>query len=224
MQLTTINRQQILKFIFPVILALLFLINCNQPTVKQISLTGHAQGTTWQISWFSENNSMYKEAIDSIFRRIDSSLSTYLPVSIISRMNKNEEGVLADDHFINVFRKSIEVSEKTDGLFDVTVAPVINAWGFGFTNKARIDSAVIDSLLNFIGYKMVKLEGRRLIKQNPPPCWILMPLRQGYTVDVLGAFLESKGIINYLVELGGEVRAKGKKNRQILDNRYRSAQ
>ena len=209
--ITTGNRQQRLKFVIPVIVALLFLINCNQPTVRQISLAGHAQGTTWQISWFSNNNLTYKEAIDSIFRRIDSSLSTYLPVSIISRINKNEEGVLADDHFINVFRKSIEVSETTDGLFDVTVAPVINAWGFGFTNKARIDSAVIDSLLKFIGYRKVKLEGRRLIKQNPSSMLDFNAIAPGYTVDVLGAFLESKGIINYLVELGGEVRANGKK-------------
>jgi len=209
--ITNGNRPLKLKFIFPVILAVLFLINCNEPAIKQISLAGHAQGTTWQISWFSANNSTYKEAIDSIFRRIDSSLSTYLPVSIISRINKNEEGVLADDHFINVFRKSIEVSETTDGLFDVTVAPLINAWGFGFTNKAKIDSAIIDSLLEFIGYKMVKLQGRILIKQKPSSMLDFNAIAPGYTVEVLGAFLESKGIINYLVELGGEVRANGKK-------------
>ncbi len=93
-----------MKFIIPVIVALLFLIYCKQSALKTIHLAGRAQGTTWQISFLSEVNSTYKEAIDSIFRRIDSSLSTYLPVSIISRINKNEE-VLVDEHFINVFSK-----------------------------------------------------------------------------------------------------------------------
>ena len=199
-----------MKLIIPVIVAFLFLINCNQSTLETIRLAGRAQGTTWQISFLSENNSTYKEAIDSIFRRIDSSLSTYLPVSIISRINKNEE-VLADEHFVNVFRKSIEVSENTNGLFDVTVAPLINAWGFGFTNKGKVDSTTIDSLLQFVGYKMVRLEGRKLIKQHPSSMLDFNAIAPGYTVDLLCTYLESKGINNYLVELGGEVRAKGKK-------------
>ena len=146
-------------------------------------------------------------------KRIDLSLSTYVPASIISGINKNDTAVIVDDHFINVFNQSIEVSEKTNGLFDVTVAPVINAWGFGFTKKANVDSVMIDSLLEFIGYKMVKLEGKKLVKQKPQSMLDFNAIAQGYTVDVLATYLESKGITNYLVELGGEVRAKGKKNK-----------
>ena len=199
-----------MKFIIPVLVVFIFHIHCKQSALKTIRLAGRAQGTTWQISFLSENNSTYKEVIDSIFHRIDSSLSTYLPVSIISRINKNED-VLADDHFMNVFMKSMEVSENTNGLFDVTVAPLINTWGFGFTNKGKVDSTTIDSLLQFVGYKMVKLEGRKLIKQHPSSMFDFNAIAPGYTVDVLCAFLESKGVSNYLVELGGEVRAKGKK-------------
>ncbi|NJO24516.1 MAG: FAD:protein FMN transferase [Bacteroidia bacterium] len=128
-------------------------------------MAGNAQGTTWQITWVAENNSDhkegFKEAIDSIFKAIDLSLSTYVPASIISRINKNDPAIVADDHFINVFNKSIGVSQKTNGLFDITVAPIINAWGFGFTKKASVNSVMIDSLLDFVGYKMVRLEGKK---------------------------------------------------------------
>jgi thiamine biosynthesis lipoprotein len=201
-----------MKFIFLKVVASLLLINCNQKSNNTIKISGKAQGTTYQITCLSGNNTIYKEDIDSIFKRIDLSLSTYAPASIISGINKNDTGVIVDDYFINVFNKSIEVSEKTKGLFDVTVAPVINAWGFGFTKKAAVDSAMIDSLLDYIGYKMVRLEGNKLIKEKPQVMLDFNAIAQGYTVDVLASYLESKGIINYLVELGGEVKAKGKKN------------
>ena len=205
-----VNQNSIFKQLLSILSFLVF-INCNHQSNKAFKMAGEAQGTTWQITWLSENNSNYKEAIDSIFRRIDLSLSTYVTTSIISRINKNDTAVIVDEYFIEVFKKSIEISEKTKGLFDVTIAPVINAWGFGFTKKAAIDSAIIDSLLAFIGYNMVKLEGRKLIKEKPQSMLDFNALAQGYTVDVLASYLESKGVVNYLVELGGEVKAKGKK-------------
>ena len=197
---------------FLTVVTFLLFINCKQQDNKIIKIAGSAQGTTWQMSWLSKNNSDYKEAIDSLFKAIDSSLSTYVPASIISRINKNDTAVMADDHFINVFNRSLEVSKKTNGLFDITVAPVINAWGFGFTKKANVDSVMIDSLLDFIGYKMVRLEGKKLVKEKPQSMLDFNAIAPGYTVDLLAAYLESKGITSYLVELGGEVRTKGKKN------------
>ena len=174
-----------MKLILLTSIPFLFFVSCNQNVNKAIKIAGNAQGTTWQITWLSETDSNYKEAIDSILKRIDLSLSTYVPASIISGINKNDTAVIVDDHFINVFNKSIEVSEKTNGLFDVTVAPVINAWGFGFTKKAQVDSVLIDSLLEFIGYKMVKLEGKKLVKQKPQSMLDFNAIAQGYTVDVL---------------------------------------
>lgn len=201
-----------MKFIVPAVIAFLLLINCKHEANKTIKIAGNAQGTTYQITWLSENKSDYKEAVDSILKKIDSSLSTYLPVSIISKINKNDTAVIVDDYFTDVFNKAIEISEKTNGLFDVTVAPVINAWGFGFTKKAMVDSTMIDSLLDFIGYKMVRLEEKRLVKEKPQVMLDFNAIAQGYTVDVLASYLESKSIVNYLVELGGEVKAKGKNN------------
>jgi thiamine biosynthesis lipoprotein len=119
--------------------------------------------------------------------------------------------VKVDDHFSTVFKKSIEVSEKTAGLFDITVAPLVNAYGFGFTKKKTVNQKGIDSLLKFIGYKNVKLVADTISKAFPQVMLDFNAIAQGYTVDVLASFLENKGIDNYLIELGGEIRAKGKK-------------
>ena len=119
--------------------------------------------------------------------------------------------VIVDEYFSDVFNKSIEVSEKTKGLFDVTVAPVVNAYGFGFAKREKVNQVLIDSLLKFIGYKKVRLEGKKLVKEIPQVMLDFNAIAQGYTVDVLAGFLESKGISNYLVEVGGELRARGKK-------------
>ena len=203
-----------MNFISRIIFISILFANCNQESEKTFKLAGNAQGTTWHITYRSENNIDVKQAIDSIFKKIDSSLSTYLPVSLISRINKNDTAVIADDYFVDVFNQSIKVSETTQGLFDITVAPVINAWGFGFAKKARVDSTMIDSLLDFVGYKKVRLEGRKLLKEMPQSMLDFNAIAPGYTVDVLAAYFETKGISNYLVELGGEVRAKGKKNKE----------
>lgn len=139
-------------------------------------------------------------------------MSTYLPVSIISRINQNDSNVLVDDLFKNVFMKSIEVSEMTGGKFDVTVGPLVNAWGFGVNKRVPIDSARVDSLRTLVGYRMVSLQGNRLVKQKPGTLLDFNAIAQGYSVDVIADYLERQGIHNYLVELGGELKAKGKKN------------
>src|SRR5687767_3464340 len=156
-----------MKYIFFTLTTVLFLTNCNEENDSAIKLSGKAQGTTCQITYFSETTLAYSDGIDSIVKEIDLSLSTYVPASVISRINNNDSDVIVDDHFTEVFNKSVEVSQRTNGVFDMTVAPVINAWGFGFTKKAQVDSAMIDSLLDFIGYKMVRLEANRLIKIKP---------------------------------------------------------
>ena len=187
---------------------------CNQPAPVPIRITGEAQGTTYAITYLSANNISYKEAVDSILTAIDLSLSTYQPQSIISRINQNQEGVIVDHHFTEVFNKAREVSALTGGVFDVTVAPLINAYGFGFTKRVQVDSMMIDSLLSLVGYQNVQLEGRKLVKSNPRIMLDFNAIAQGYTVDVLSRYLESMGISSYLVELGGEVRTKGKKSNE----------
>jgi FAD:protein FMN transferase len=201
-----------MKFIFPIIACTFFFTSCNSGNKNLIKIEGNAQGTTYHITYLSKENTDHQKAIDSILQDIDSSMSTYLPVSVISRINKNDSHVMVDPYFIDVFHKSMEVSEKTGGLFDVTVGPLVNAWGFGFTKKENVDSSMIDSLLVFVGYKMIQLKGNRIVKEKPGIKLDFNAIAQGYTVDVLAAYLESKGIHDYLIELGGELKAKGKKN------------
>jgi thiamine biosynthesis lipoprotein len=198
------------KLAFTVII-LLQLVACASKKLITVKIEGKAQGTSYRITYLSDTNISYQTGIDSLLESIDASLSTYDTNSIISRINRNDSFAIADDDFIKVFNNSIDISRKTNGSFDITVAPLVNAWGFGFTQAAKIDSAMIDSLLQFVGYKMVQLRGRSVVKEKSSVMLDFNAIAQGYTVDVLSHYLEDHGIENYLVELGGEVRGRGKK-------------
>jgi FAD:protein FMN transferase len=188
----------------------LFFAGCAEEVQSTINLSGPAQGTTYNITYVAGAYANYRSSIDSIFTTIDQSLSTYQPGSLISQINRNETAEV-DSHFTAVFNKAKVVAELTNGLFDPTVAPLVNAWGFGFKKKERVTPALIDSLKKITGYRLVWMEGNKLVKRYPEVMLDFNAIAPGYTVDILAAFLESKGIQHYLVELGGEVRSKGKK-------------
>ncbi|WP_411275091.1 FAD:protein FMN transferase [Daejeonella sp.] len=191
--------------------SLLWLSGCkDKAAIHKIS--GEAQGTTWHITYISENPGKHKSAIESILKELDLSLSTWVKSSIICRINRNEKDVLINSYFRDVFLKSMEVSDKTQGLFDITVGPLVNAWGFGPAKKLSINSLTIDSLRKLVGYRMLKLENDKVIKARPEINIDFNAIAQGYSVDVLAAYLDRHGVHNYLVELGGELIAKGSKN------------
>ncbi len=200
-----------MKLLITIAASLFIICGCNNSKESLIKIEGEAQGTTWHISYLSASNINYKTAIDSLLKKIDSSMSTYLPVSLISRINNNDSTVVVDKYFADVFNKSVEISERTNGLFDVTVGPLVNAWGFGFSKRQKVDRILIDSLMQYVGFNMVKLEGNKIIKNKPEIKLDFNAIAQGYTVDVLAGFLESKGVKNYLVEIGGELKVKGSK-------------
>ncbi len=200
-----------MKLIFFFTASILLIPGCHRGIINTITISGATQGTSYHITYLAGQYSNYRESFDSIFKTIDQSLSTYDTGSIISRINRNDTTVKVDEYFSDVFKKSMEVSEKTKGLFDVTVAPIINAYGFGFTKRERITNVLIDSLLSYVGYKKVRLVDNKLVKDLPQVMLDFNAIAQGYTVDVLASFLESKGIGNYMVEVGGELRAKGTK-------------
>ena len=197
------------SLLFPAIIVIL-LSGCAEEVQNTITLSGPAQGTTYNITYVAGAYANYRSAIDSIFNTIDQSLSTYQPGSVISRINRNET-VEADAHFTAVFNYAKLVAEKTNGLFDPTVAPLVNAWGFGFKKKEKVTPALMDSLMKIVGYRLVWMEGNKLVKRYPEMMLDFNAIAPGYTVDVLAAFLESKGIQHFLIELGGEVRSKGRK-------------
>jgi FAD:protein FMN transferase len=189
----------------------ILLLGCHRDINNPISISGKAQGTTYNITYLAGKHSNYRSSFDSIFHQIDRSLSTYDTTSLISRINRNDSTAAVDGYFSDVYIKSMEVSEKTGGLFDITVAPVINAYGFGFTKRQRVTNNLIDSLLRFVGYKKLRLVENKVVKEIPQVMLDFNAIAQGYTVDILASFLENKGIKNYMVEVGGELRAKGKK-------------
>jgi FAD:protein FMN transferase len=175
------------------------------------TVAGFAQGTTYHITYSSKNQEDLKPLIDSLLDSFNLSLSIYNNRSVISRFNRNDPGVKADDMFTEVFRKSEEVNRITGGAFDITVAPIVNALGFGSSKDTmNVDSAMIDSLLQYVGMAKVSLKDGRILKQNPHVMLDVNALAQGYSVDIVCRFLESRGIRNYLVEIGGEIRARGK--------------
>lgn len=175
-------------------------------------IRGFTQGTSYQITYYGEEQAVSKKQIEAILGSIDSSLSLYKPYSLISRFNRAQEGLEIDAHMSRVVRKSLEVSKETAGAFDITIYPLVQAWGFGAESIASLpDSATVQDLLKCVGPDKIRLQENYLQKEKPCVKIDVNGIAQGYTVDVLGEFLEEKGIENYLVEVGGEIRLKGRK-------------
>jgi len=174
-----------------------------------MSIRGLTQGTTYMVKYSSPDSTNYRPYIERILGEIDSSMSTYQDHSIISRINRNKPSVETDEHFRNVYRTAERVSRMTDGAFDITVAPLVNAWGFGFTEKKELDDTRVDSLLEFVGYETICLEEGRIYKKDERTMIDMNAIAKGYTVDEVSDFLEDKGVTDYLVEIGGEVRTRG---------------
>ena len=184
-------------------------MSCNQkPKTNYISFGGFTQGTTYNITYESNNSINYKDQVEYLLAEFDTSLSTYNQHSAISKINNNESN-LTDEYIRAVFAKANEVFKNTKGSFDITVAPLVNAWGFGFKNKEDITNAKIDSLLEFVGFQNVCIKDSVIIKNDPRMMIDVNAIAQGYSVDVVADFLEEHGITNYLVEIGGEIKTKG---------------
>ncbi len=196
---------------FLVVIIAFFLFGCGEDTpVKQkMVVEGFAQGTTYNISYISTDGINHQRAIDSMLIEIDNSLSTYQKRSIISKFNQADSIYEVDQMFIDVFRISKEVHESSEGAFDPTVAPIVNAWGFGFENLHSTDSAIIDSLFQFVDFDKITLDNDKVMKASKGMMLDFNAVAQGYSVDVLADLLESRGVENYLVEVGGELKAKG---------------
>jgi len=184
------------------------LLSCNQPNSNYISFGGFVQGTTYSITYETLDSANYKDKIEILLADFDTSLSTYNNLSLITKINNNEI-TNTDLYFNAVYNKSEEVYQNTNGAFDITVAPLVNAWGFGFKNKEEITNAKIDSILEFVGFDKVSLTNSEIIKTDPRVMLDVNAIAQGYSVDVVADFLENQEILNYLVEIGGEVKTKG---------------
>lgn len=189
------------------ILATIWILARRNQKAEFNTASGFVFGTVYKIAY--QHDADLKPEIEAELKRFDQSLSPFNDSSIISRVNRNEE-LVTDSFFQTCFNRSIEISRETKGAFDITIAPLANAWGFGFKKGAFPDSLMIDSLLQITGYEKVKLENGKVVKQDPSVMLSCSAVAKGYSVDVIARLLDRKGIKNYMVDIGGEVVVKGK--------------
>nr|WP_319401460.1 FAD:protein FMN transferase [uncultured Carboxylicivirga sp.] len=188
-----------------VLLAVVLLSSCAKET-SFYKNEGLVFGTIYHFTYESEAD--LSDEIKEVMNEFNMSLSTYEKNSVISKINSNQS-METDKYFREVFNKAKEITAATDGAFDMTVAPLVNAWGFGFSKKDSVSNALIDSLMQDVGMDMVELKDSKIVKQRPGIMLDASAIAKGYSVDVVSDFLESKGVTNYMVEIGGEMRVKG---------------
>lgn len=179
----------------------------NEP----VRLKGNVFGTTYSIIYYDVSTD-FDSKIQELFSEFNQSLSTYVPNSDISRINNGEKGIKVDEYFKEVFSKSSRIFKETNGYFDPTVGDLVNAWGFGPEKPLNdLDSAKVKELMTFVGFDKVKIENEEVIKQYPETYFDFNSVAKGFGIDIVGRFLESKGVQNYLIEIGGEIRTLGSK-------------
>ena len=203
------------------IFILSFALSCTNSTDNAVnSIHGETMGTTFSVKFITTESvdiSEIETEINNLLKDVNQQMSTYIPNSELSLFNKS-----TDTNWINVsqdlalvFSEAIRISELSEGKFDITIAPLVNLWGFGPQNKPETipTTKEIDALRNFVGYKNinVRLSPPSIKKQHPMVTCDLSAIAKGFGVDKVSEFLNSKGIYNHLVEIGGELRASGKK-------------
>ena len=204
-----------------VAMALLLSSCLNQP--QKMVLQGLAQGSYYAVTYYDVEGRDFQHEVDSIFHAVDMSVNLWENNSVICKVNRNED-VILDNIFIDNFNIAQKAAELSGGSFDPTIAPLVEAWGFGAKNGELItengtpkgsptewEVKLIDSLLQLVDYRKVRIEGDKLVKDNPAMRLDFNAIAQGYTSDLIGAFLESKGVKNYIVDVGGEIMARGGK-------------
>ncbi|MDR0429726.1 MAG: FAD:protein FMN transferase [Tannerellaceae bacterium] len=197
------NSRRLLRFcVFAVCIPLLSCTNKGQ----YFEESGSVFHTLYKIQYQSPQ--LLTDKIDKELQDFNLSLNPFNPNSIIAKVNKNET-VEVDDWFTDVFNKAQEISEKTNGVFDATGAPLFNLWGFGFSKMDSITPQMIDSIKAFVGYNKIRLEGRQVVKDDPRVMLNYSAIAKGYACDVIARLLEREGVTNYMIDIGGEITIKG---------------
>ena len=198
---------------FAVIAAVLLLLLPNEPKKQYYHHQGHIFGTYYNIRY--QSTADHHEAIQQRLQDFDHSLSMFNPNSVISHINRNDS-VLTDSLFEAMYHEAQAISLLSDGAFDITVAPLVNAWGFGKSaalgdEEKRLlgNKAQIDSIKQFVGYQHIRLTGHRLEKDDHRITLDASAIAKGYACDVVADLLREKGCQNLLVDIGGEVVLQG---------------
>ena len=217
------NQGQVLGIKTILILQILsILLSCSpriSPSYSQFQISGFAQGTSYQISYYASDAIISSRSIDQKFSELDSSLSIYKSYSLINKFNNSETGIEMDEHLKKVVKRSLKIWKESEGVFDISILPISEAWGFGVKRHSNQPSdKVIKQALSCSGSDKLHILGNKLIKDIPCLKIDVNGIAQGYSVDVLADYIESRGIQNYLIEIGGEIRVKGRKypGKQIM--------
>ena len=205
------NNKKKLIWQLPFLLVLIVgtvIILQKQPPFR--SNEGMVFGTVYKIT-YQHNDDLHKE-IKEVLMDVDNALSPYNKNSIISKINHNQDTTL-NEHFTHVFNLAQKISAETDGAFDISVAPLVNAWGFGFKHSIEIKPETIDSIRQFVGYEKIRINNGKIVKEDDRLMLDCSSIAKGYGVDRVANFLKSKGVKHYMVDIGGEVSLKGKNSR-----------
>lgn len=188
---------------------LLVFASCmRQP--QKINYSGITQGSYFSITYYDEGGRTFEDEIDSIFKEVDNSVSLWNENSIIRKVNRNED-VVVNQIFKDNFEWARKASEFSNGAFDATIGPLVSAWGFHYKKQLEMTSKMVDSIRQLVDYHKIEIIDDKVVKANPNMTLDFNAVAQGYTTDLIGKFLESQGVLNYLVDVGGEILARGTK-------------
>ncbi|WP_340114794.1 FAD:protein FMN transferase [Maribellus mangrovi] len=199
-------------FLFSIIAVLIIFSSCNPHKPKYMANNGSVYGTYYNIKYQSPDGKDLQNEIDDEFRRYTLIFSHYEKEATITKINHNID-VVPESEFTKCFSRAEEISMLTNGAFDITAGPLINAWGFGPEDRKKMTPEIVDSLQTFTGYTKVKLQDGKIVKENPAMQLNMSAIAKGYTCDLIGEFLAKKGCENYMIDIGGEVVAKGKNDK-----------
>lgn len=174
--------------------------------------TGFIFGTVYHVTY--QYNRDLKDEIEAELNKVDNSLSPFNNQSVITAVNQNKNPEV-NEMFSDVFNLAEQVSQETDGAFDITVAPMVNLWGFGFKKGISPSKHKIDSLRQIVGYKKVSLRDGHVIKADKRIMLDCSAIAKGYGSDVVARYLRSKGITNFMIEIGGEIVTSGKSEKRL---------
>ncbi len=194
-----------LPFLVLLIVGTVLIIRQQQSTPYQKS-ADFIFGTSFHVTYQCDSD--LTESIKTELMKVDASLSPFNEESVISAINNNKE-VRPDQMFIEVFNLAMGISKDTDGAFDITVAPLVNAWGFGFKNGSQPSKQQVDSLMQIVGYQKVRLTDGIVMKHDPRIMLDCSAIAKGYGTDRVAKLLRSRGVENFMVEIGGEIVTRG---------------
>lgn len=204
--------------------------SCQQPQpIQPVSFVGEAQGTYYLVTYYDDTQRDLQPQVDSLLRAIDLSVSLWEPQSILTRINKGDTSVKPDDIFMYNFILAKEVAIDTDGAFDFTIAPLVKAWGFGPNAASEMSPKLIDSLIQLVDHRKVRIENGTVVKDDPRISFDFNAIAKGHSVDLVANLLKRNGIERFIVDIGGEIYASAAKPdgsawqvgiEQPADNRY----